>query len=107
MKKLMGFLACGVFLFALTLPILAGTRTPGINQRQARQQARINQGIRSGQLTYREARGLESREGKIQADKLFAKSDGKVTPAERRQLNRELNRTSRGIYRQKHDGQTR
>lgn len=107
MKKLIGCLVCGVVLLGLTLPVLAGTRTPGINHRQAHQQVRISQGIRSGELTHREARRLESHEGKIQADKLFAKSDGNVTPAERRQLNRELNRTSRSIHQQKHDGQSR
>ena len=34
-----------------------------------------------------------------------AKSDGVVTPAERAKLQREENRTSRDIYRQKHDEQ--
>ncbi|MGB7622499.1 MAG: hypothetical protein WBN92_09140 [Terriglobia bacterium] len=107
MKKLIGCLACCTIIFGLAVPLLAGTRTPGINHRQAHQQARISQGVRSGELTYREARRLESQEARIQADKLFAKSDGNVSPAERRQLNRELNRTSRNIYRQKHDGQHR
>jgi hypothetical protein len=35
------------------------------------------------------------------------KADGKFTPAERAKINREQNRTSRAIYRQKHDAQHR
>ena len=37
----------------------------------------------------------------------MAKADGKVTAQERAKLRREENRTSRAIYRQKHDAQTR
>lgn len=107
MKRLMGILACGVLVVFLAAPVMAGTRTPGINQRQIHQQQRINQGIRSGQLTYGEARRLENQEARIQTNKLFDKSDGKVTPAERQQLNRELNRTSANIYRLKHNDRTR
>ncbi|MFI5152153.1 MAG: hypothetical protein ACHQET_02385, partial [Chitinophagales bacterium] len=57
------------------------------------------------ELTPRETEHLEAREAKIQHDKRIAKSDGTVTPAERARLNREENRTSRAIYRQKHDAQ--
>ena len=79
------------------------TKTPVINQREWNQQARIRQGVKSGELTRGEARRLEAREGKIKADKMVAKSDGKVTPAERRRLKREENRASRRIYRLKHN----
>jgi hypothetical protein len=65
MKKLMVCLACCTILFSLAVPMLAGTRTPGINHRQAHQQARISQGVRSGELTYREARRLESQEARV------------------------------------------
>jgi hypothetical protein len=81
------------------------TATPRIDQREARQQQRIAQGAASGQLTPRETYRLEKREAKINADEAAAKSDGKVTRAERTHLRHEENRTSRAIYRQKHDGQ--
>ncbi len=81
----------------------AQTQTPVVNQRQRNQQARIHQGVKSGQLTPRESRRLEAQQRKIQADKMAAKSDGKVTPAERRHLRREQNRASRNIYRLKHN----
>jgi CRISPR/Cas system-associated endoribonuclease Cas2 len=83
----------------------AQTATPGIDQRQANQEKRIQQGVKSGELTKREAARLEKREGKLQADKQKAAADGKVTKKEREQLNREANRDSKAIYRQKHDAQ--
>jgi hypothetical protein len=84
---------------------LAQTATPGIDKRQANQEKRIDQGVKSGELNKREAARLEKREGKLQADKEKAAADGKVTKKERRQLNREANRDSKAIYRQKHDAQ--
>lgn len=80
--------------------------TPKIDQRQANQERRIDQGIASGALTTKEATRLDKRETKIESDKLAAKADGKITGAERRKLTREENRASRAIHRQKHDRQT-
>ena len=83
------------------------TATPKVTHRQVNQQARIKEGVKSGELTKREAVRLEAREAKIARDKARAKADGVVTPAERAKLGREQNRASRHIYRQKHDGQKR
>src|SRR5215471_5494578 len=85
----------------------AQTATPHVTKRQERQQTRIAQGVKSGELTPKETEHLEAREAKIQHDKKEAKADGTVTPKERAKLNREENRTSRAIYRQKHDAQVR
>ena len=94
---------------ALTLAFaggaLAQTATPGIDKRQANQEKRIEQGVKSGELTKKETARLEKREGKLQADKAKAAADGKVTKKEREQLNHEANRDSKAIYRQKHDAQ--
>lgn len=90
-----------------TSVLSAQEATPRVNKRQRIQQHRIEQGARSGQLTPKEVRHLEMREAKIQSDKVQAKADGKVTRAERRKLNRELNQSSRAIARQKHDRQKR
>lgn len=81
--------------------------TPRINARQMHQQKRIRQGIKSGELTPAEARHLEKREKKIQADKKAAKADGIVTPAEKAKITREQNRASRAIARKKHNARTR
>jgi hypothetical protein len=80
--------------------------TPKIDQRQASQEQRIDQGIASGALTTKEAIKLDKRETKIESDKLAAKADGKVTRAERRKLRSEQNHASAAIRRQKHDAQT-
>ena len=85
----------------------AQTATPVVKERQVNQQERIGQGVKSGELTPGETQRLEGREAKIQHDKKAAKADGTVTAAERAKLHREQNRTSKAIYRQKHDGQTR
>lgn len=80
--------------------------TPRIDQRQVNQQKRIDQGVASGQLNARETNRLDKREAKIAANEAKAKSDGKVTKAERRHLRHQENRASKAIYRQKHDRQT-
>ena len=83
--------------------VLSQAPTPRVNALERRQQKRIEQGVKSGELTPAETRRLEAREGKIKADEMQAKSDGKVTKFERRKLNREQNRESRAIYRKKHN----
>lgn len=85
---------------------MAQTSTPNLDKREASQQKHIDQGVASGQLTAKETNNLDKRQAKLAADEAAAKSDGKVTPAERRKLQREANRNSRAIYRQKHDKQT-
>jgi hypothetical protein len=46
-------------------------------------------------------------QAKIRHDKRMAKSDGVVTPRERRKLHREQRRASKNIAVQKHDRQKR
>ena len=81
----------------------AQTATPRVTKRQLKQQARIEQGVKSGELTPGETKRLELQQAKIQADKKNAKADGVVTPAERAKLAREQNRANRKIYRLKHN----
>jgi hypothetical protein len=90
---------------ALSGTAFAATATPRLDQREANQQQRINQGVASGQLTPREAARMQKRANRLQANEQRAKADGVVTPAERRRLQREANRNSRKIHRQKHDAQ--
>jgi hypothetical protein len=85
----------------------ARPKTPVINEREHNQQERIRQGIKSGELTRSEAVRLEDQEAKIRVNEKFAASDGKITPAERARVEKELNKTSRNIYQQKHDNQDR
>ncbi|MEY4296075.1 MAG: hypothetical protein RLY82_1763 [Pseudomonadota bacterium] len=83
----------------------ASDTTPRLDQREVRQQQRIDQGVASGQLTPREAARMQKRANRLEKHEQHAKADGVVTPAERRRLQREANHNSRKIHRQKHDVQ--
>jgi len=107
MKKKLFSATLVLAFIGITSVASAQTATPNVTKRQENQQARIAQGVKSGQLTAKETEHLEAREAKIQHDKKVAKSDGTVTPAERAKLQHEENHTSRAIYRQKHDAQKR
>ena len=76
--------------------------TPRVDQRQAHQQQRIDQGVASGQLAPREAAGLQREQRHIAVQEARAKSDGVVTPRERRQLHQSQNQANRHIQRKKH-----
>lgn len=80
---------------------------PGVNVRQHHQQQRIGQGVRSGELTPAEARRLEREQRHIRREERRYKADGTLTPAERADLQHDLNRASRHIYNEKHDDQRR
>ncbi len=77
-----------------------------VGRRQENQQDRIGQGVKSGQLTAGETSRLEGREARInhEVKNDRAANGGKLTGQERRQVNRQQNRTSRAIYRDKHNG---
>lgn len=98
--------ARGLLCIATLLPALAlAQATPGVDQRQANQERRIQQGVQSGQLTPREAARLERGQDRVERMEEKAKADGKVTPEERRRLKRTQDRQSEAIYREKHDRQ--
>ncbi len=92
---------------AIVLPTLAFAQanTPGIDQRQANQERRIDQGIASGSLTQREANRLERGQQRVDNMENRAKADGVVTRQERARINRAQDRQSDRIYAQKHDRQ--
>ena len=93
-------------MLGLLLSTTAFARAPEL--RAAAEQARINQGVVTGELTGREAARLERGELKLQRQIGRAEmSGGGLSRAERRHLGRERNRLSRTIYREKHDCQTR
>ena len=80
----------------------------GVNARQQQQQSRIRQGVRSGELTRREAARLAAEQARIQMHEAYARrSGGALTARERARIERAQNRASRDIYRQKHDAQKR
>jgi len=78
-----------------------------VDARQARQGARIREGVRSGDLTRREASALRGEQRGINRMERHARADGVVTPRERSRLNHAQNRASRHINQQRHDRQQR
>ncbi len=90
-------------LLMATAAYAAPTADPGIQKREQNQEKRIDQGVKSGQLTPREAGKLERQQARIRQNESRMKSDGKLTRKERRKLTKEQNRASRNIYRKKHN----
>lgn len=77
-----------------------------INNRESRQQKRIFRGIKSGELTARETYRLERNQYQIRRlESRYRKSGNGLSWREKYRLQRELNQSSRRIYRQKHDKQ--
>ena len=106
MKRVVSLFVAALCVLGVSAVSFAGQRGY-IDKREYREQRRINQGIRSGELTRREAERLEAGMARIRVDERFARSDGHISFRERERLNRELNRESRAIYGQKHDRQDR
>ncbi len=63
---------------------------PGIDNREYQIGQRIDEGVRSGRITQREARRLHNRERQIAAHEASFQADGVVTKQERRTLRNEL-----------------
>lgn len=96
-----------IALLSLILPTLAFAQanTPRVDQRQANQEQRIDQGVASGSLTQREANRLERGQQHVDNMENRAKADGVVTRGERARLHQAQDVQSARIYRQKHDRQ--
>jgi hypothetical protein len=93
-----------VLLAAAAAPVLAQT-APGYTQRDVNQEQRIEQGLKSGELTTRAAAGLQREHGRIDQMESRALRDGNVSAAERARINAAQDKASRDIARQKHDAQ--
>jgi len=88
----------------------AGKHDPGhprvnqVNQREQNQQNRIANGIKNDKLTPGQTRNLERGQQRLQNNEKrdMAKDNGHLTKQNQRQLNREANRQSAKIYKDKH-----
>jgi hypothetical protein len=78
---------------------------PGVQKRMQNQDRRIDQGVKSGELTPKEAGRLETDQARIQQTEERMKSDGNLTGQERQKLNTMQDRASDRIDQQKHDRQ--
>ncbi|MCI0421061.1 MAG: hypothetical protein L0387_34665 [Acidobacteria bacterium] len=104
MKKLKSIAAALVAtLFMGNLMLAQST----VNQRERRQQRRIADGVKDGELTRNEVKKLEKRQARIHAAEAKAKADGEFTAKERAKIQKKQNKASRQIYKEKHDRQDR
>jgi hypothetical protein len=85
----------------------ADVSSPRVDRREARQHARIRQGVRSGELTRGEAMRLRAGQTQVRRMERRAFSDGRMGPRERARLEWAQNRQSRRIHRFKHNGRVR
>ena len=76
-------------------------------QRNVNQQQRIEQGVKSGQLTNREVGKLESGQAKVDRAEARAGANGRVSANEQQRIQKAENQQSKRITKQKHDKQTR
>jgi hypothetical protein len=84
---------------------IGSMKDPGIQRRMQNMEQRIDQGIKSGELTPKEAGKLEAEQARIQQAEQRMKSDGNLTGQERQKLHNMQDRSSSHIYKQKHDRQ--
>jgi hypothetical protein len=78
------------------------------DRRQVKQQARIVQGVKSGELTKGEAVRLEAQHRALKQEiRQDRADDGHLDASERAKIERQQDRLNRRIVVQKHDGQTR
>lgn len=99
MKKIVLIMVVGILIVVTASTAFAGPFT----RREARQQARICQGVDNGSITSGEFMRLEAEQARIEAHRQKAWSDGVMTPREAGRLTREQNRASRHIWRAKHN----
>jgi hypothetical protein len=79
-------------------------RAGSINARQHRQSARIHQGVKSGEITKGEADKLRADRAGVRAEeRVYRKPGDGLNKREKRDLQRDLNKTNREIRRAKHN----
>lgn len=92
--------------FIVLIAIVSLNAQAGRNQnREVRQENRINRGAESGELTRHESQRLERGQNKIDRYQQKAVADGELSAKEKIKLERMQDRQSRKIYIQKHDHQ--
>ena len=103
MKSRLAWLA-GAFVLAVSTTALSA---PTIHERMDHMEVRIQRGLKTGDLTRREADRLreELREIKRREDRM--RSDGRLNDRERARLHEDLDRLDRHITREKRDEQRR
>jgi hypothetical protein len=103
--SLLTLFSASVFAQAPATPNTPNTNTPRVDKREVRQEARIQQGVASGELNAKETARMEKGQDRVESAEAKAKADGNVTKKERAHLTHMQNKQSKRIARQKHDAQ--
>jgi hypothetical protein len=106
MKRLMTALFAAALVATLAGAASAQPYGNQVDRRQVRQQMRIHQGVRQGDLTRREAARLHAGGRHIRRMEMRSRADGRMSPREYRRLDRSLDRRSARIYRLRHNGRS-
>jgi hypothetical protein len=104
MKTLHGFPTTLVAGLLMSDMVLAQS---DINEREARYQRGITDGVKNGELTPQQARKLEKEQAWIRAQGAKAKSDGDSLLKGALRFKKRQDKTSRQIHKEKHDNQQR
>ncbi|MFL5296945.1 MAG: hypothetical protein ACJ798_11245 [Phenylobacterium sp.] len=108
MKRVLFSLAAAATLAAAIPAVATAAPWQSINQRQANLEQRIDQGIRTGDLNRPEAQRLRQQFRHLaRLEAQYRRSGGRLTYAERRDLDSRFDRLSERIYAQRHDSQVR
>ena len=108
MKRTMCALVAAGWLVSATGIAFADNPPEGrIKQRKENQQQRIANGVKNGSLTPKETAHLEQKEAALNKEIRHDRKEngGNLTNKEKAQVNRQQNRLSNDIYKQKHDAQ--
>ncbi len=105
MRTILG-ICFGVLVCFGATAVEASAQRRGINERQQNQQQRMMRGMRSGELTIREAARLAHEQAQTRRmESRFRESGDGLSSRERHRLQHQMNQSSWHIYRQKHDKQ--
>ncbi len=89
----------------MMMSAIAWAQDGEIHQRKENQQDRIANGVANGSLTPHETANLENKEARLNHETRHDRrqNGGNLTNNEKAQVNRQQNRLSRNIYRDKHN----
>lgn len=104
---LVALAALGAFTAQAQTVTLGEHQAARVDNRQDRQDTRIDQGVASGELTRPEQARMEVQQARIGRMENRIEADGKVTGKEALRLERKQDQASRSIARNKHDRQDR
>jgi hypothetical protein len=100
-------LLAAVTALTLAAPLATSASADTIDDRQAYQQRRIQEGVRSGEINRWEYRRLQAEQARIADLERRAKADGYLSSYERDRLRQAQNEASRHIYQESHDSERR